>query len=94
MGGGTCPNCGGQKGKHLGGCNLEGRKRQRREADFTASQQRVADSMKRRARDYVSRNSGTLFTTYCPPNTNGMPPGVRMQAVEHRGEKMYKIVLE
>jgi hypothetical protein len=89
-------------GKHRNGCGCNGgapssaeaKRRGKQARELYDQQQKVADSLRKKAENYVNRFRNTRFTTYAPPNTNGMPPGVHMVAVEYRGEKMYKVELE
>lgn len=81
--------CNGPNGRHLPGCD-----RNRQKQKFNASQDRVNTDMREKARKYVDKHRNTRFTTYAPAGTNGMPPGVHMEAVEYKGEKHYKIVLD
>lgn len=81
--------CGGPYGRHLPGCGRNSQKQK-----FDASQQRVDDSMKRKAEAYVNRHRNTVFTTRTPAGTGGMPPGVHMEETTYKGEKVYRIVLD
>lgn len=98
----ACCNGGKGKGPHLNGCALaagapsarEAARKGNQAADLNEQKKRVGADMRAKAEKYVRRHSGTLFTTYAPAGTNGMPPGVHMEAVEHKGEKHYRIVLD
>jgi hypothetical protein len=91
-------------GKHRNGCGCqpsvpapnqyEVNRRDKQKQQFTAQQQRVNDEMLKKAAKYVQNNARKRFTTYTPPGTGGMPPGVHMEEEEYKGEKVYRIVLD
>jgi hypothetical protein len=89
-------------GMHRNGCGCnsgapnerEQNRRGKQAAKYEKRKDRVDDSVRRNAEEYVRKNGRTLFTTYTPPGTGGMPPGVHMEEVEWKGDKAYRIVLD
>jgi hypothetical protein len=78
--------CGGPRGKHVPGCD-SGRQNQK----FKASQQRVNDSEKRAAEEYVRKYGNFRFDTKYQPGSHGVPAGVHM---ERRPDGGYRVVLD
>jgi hypothetical protein len=87
----SCGNCGGKDGKHVGGCNAGGRRQQRQEAGYNAAQQRVEDSVKKKAEDYVRKYGRVGWGTKYQPGSHGIPHGTHM---EKQSDGLYHVVLD